>query len=208
MKHNARLAGTILATLLLAVAGCGSDDGDAGSSSTAAGPAAAETTAVAAGGEQADADGEEADDGTSGGGDNPCEVVTQAQWETLFGAGVKKSDASGGKDNCNVLTSGSSPGHEVEFTNFSANLPNTDFDAQVGYNPPCGSEPAKALSGVGDKAVIDTSCLTLSGSAWVLAEQGGDVFGVFVNMGAPSKAPVAEVEQVLTTIAKDALAAR
>lgn len=202
MKYNARLAALTLTTLLLVAAGCGSDDAESASSTTGAAAESSDTSAATG------AEGSEGSESAGGGDGKPCEVVTQAQWETLFGAGVKKGDASTGKDNCNVLTSGASPGHEVEFTNFSASLPDTDFDAQLGFNGPCGADPAKSLSGVGDKAVIDTSCLALSGRAWVIAEQGGDVFGVFVNMGEPSKAAPADVEKVLSTIAKDALAAR
>lgn len=205
VRHNARLAGSALAALLLFTAACGSDDGDAGSSAVGA-PAEA-TSDAATSDTAATGDTAGGSDAAGGGaGDNPCAVVTEAQWETLFGAGVQKSDASGGKANCNVLTRGTSSGHEVELTNFSVNLANTTFEDQLGYNAPCGSEPAKELSGVGDRAVLDTSCLSLSGRAWVIAEHDGDVYGLFMDAGEPSKADPAQVATVLTTIATEALA--
>ncbi len=107
-----------------------------------------------------------------------------------------------------MLTSGSSPGHEISFVNFSANLSNTTFDAQVGFNPPCGSAPAAELAGVGDRAVLDTSCVAISGRAWIIAEVDGDVVGLFFNAGEPAKTEAATVGTTLTTIAKDVLAAR
>ena len=213
MKHIARPAATALAALLLFTAACGGSD-DEGSSGSAATAAPASTAA----GRGSEADGEEAADAAStatsqaesacgGQGDNPCAVVTEAQWQTLFGAGVKKSDASGGAASCNVLTSGASPGHEVELTNFSVNLSSTTFEDQLGYNAPCGSDPAEELTGVGERAVLDTSCLALTGRAWVIAEHDGDVYGLFMNAGEPSKADPAQVRAVLTTIATEALAA-
>ncbi len=204
------VAAAAAAVLAAGLGACGGSDGEdaaagSGASTTAADGAAASTTAGAAA-EEGDKDDDSASASKSA--SNPCAVVTQKMWETMFGAGVTKSDASGGPDNCNVLTKGTSPGHEVSFTNFSANLPNTNYDAQLGYNPPCTDGPAKTITGVGDKAVVDTSCLKLSGRAWVITESGGDVFGIFFDAGEPAKTDAAAIESTLVGIAKEALAAR
>lgn len=205
MKTHARCsAAAVLLALVLAATGCSDDES---ADSTDATVDAAESTVADDGGDSSDdttseTTGDDASGDTAG---NPCEVVTQEQWEVLFGDGVTKADASGGPDNCNVLTSGSSPGHEVSLSNLSANF-ETTFDAEVTNNAGCGE--ATDLEGTGDQAVVDTSCLGVSGMAWVIVDDGGDVLLVSFSAGEPSEADPAAVEDTLATIAQDMLAAR
>lgn len=198
---TARRAAAAAALLVLALAtgGCG-DDGEEATDDTT--PVADDTPLDTGGATTDDAPSDTAD----GGSGNPCEVVTQEQWEVLFGAGVTKSDASGGPDNCNILTSGASPGHEVSLSNLSASF-DTTFDEQVAANLGCG-DSSVTVDGVGDQAVVDTSCLAISGRAWVLVDDGGDILLVSFNAAEPSDADPAAVEETLTTIAQDMLAAR
>lgn len=208
-----RLAFAAAVTLALAGGACSSDDSedDAGDGGAPSSTAAASTTdgADEGGDETADGatDGEsDSEDGESGGSGNPCSVVTQEQWETLFGAGVTKADGSGSADNCNILTSGSSPGHEISLTNLSASR-ETAFEDELTNNPGCGGA-AIELEGVGDQAVIDTSCLAMSGRAWVIAEVGGDVLLMSFDAGEPTDVDTATFTETFTVIATDMVAAR
>lgn len=205
-----RCTAAAVVVLTLVATSCGDDGGgDDAQDGTDASESTVADAGESSGDDGADSSGDDA--GESSGDDvatgsaNPCDVITQEQWEVLFGAGVTKGDASGGADNCNVLTSGASPGHEVALSNFSASF-ETTFDDQVAAYAGC--DEATVLDGVGDQAIIDTSCLAIAGSAWVIVDDGGDILLVSYDVGEPSTADLAAVEATLTTITQDMLAAR
>lgn len=135
----------LLLALVVAAAACGGDDGGAastgGDTTAATGAPGTDTTTPAAAGDE-----------EAGGPANPCDAVTQQQWEAIFGAGVIKSDASGTADSCNVLTSGSSPGHELALTNLSRSG-TTTFDEALATYRGCSGEPTEL--DLGERAVAD-----------------------------------------------------
>jgi len=185
-------AAAALAALLLTAGACSSDDDSASET---------DPTSTAADGEDSGAD----DSGSDAGSDNPCDTVTQEQWTAIFGEGVTKSDASGSVDNCNVLTSGSSPGHEISLANL-ASVGTTSFDEAVAGYASCSGSPTDV--DVADQAILDTSCLETAGSAWVIAEDGDDILLVYLSTGAPAEGDPAEIGDTLTEVAAGMVDAR
>lgn len=177
MSRRRSAPAAVLLALVVAAAACGGDDGGAaspgGDTTAATGAPGTDTTTPAGGGEEAS------------GSANPCDAVTQQQWEAIFGAGVTKSDASGTADSCKVLTSGSSPGHELALTNLSMSG-TASFDEALATYRGCSGEPTEL--DLGERAVADGSCLGLSGKATVIV-QDGDILLVTLNLGEPALDP-------------------
>lgn len=189
--------------LLLSAAACGGDDdAEAGSTTADAEQPAPEAADDEAGDDQGEDEG--SDEGGSSGSSNPCEAVTQEQWEAMFGAGVTKGDASGGSDNCNILTSGSSPGHELALTDLAL-VGTESFDEALSFNAGCEGAPAEL--DLGDRAVLDTSCLELVGTAFALVQDGDAILLVTLELGEPAT-DASAVADAFTEAVVDTVAAR
>jgi hypothetical protein len=164
------LAALVVAPLVL-LGACGGDD------ETEATPDAT-TETTAANGDQGNGDGP-----TMEGPANPCDAVTQEQFAAIFGADSTKADASGTKDRCSVLTSGGIG--QIEMQNL-ATMGTTSFDDAVATYQGCTPDSAKDVE-IGDKAVVDTSCLPQSGTAQVIVDDGGDILRISMNIGEPAQ---------------------
>jgi hypothetical protein len=116
--------------------------------------------------------------------------VTEAQWEAIFGSGVTKADASGSRNRCSVLTSGSSSGQEIALQELGS-MGIASFDDALASYTGCSGEPTEI--DLADRAVLDTSCLPTSGKAWVIAQSGEEVLYVSLNLGGPASGDPAAI---------------
>ena len=126
-------------------------------------------------------------------------------WETTLPDGVTKGEASGGEDNCNILTSGSSPGHEIALTNLAV-VGTDSFEEALSFNTGCGDAEPTELTLV-DRTVVDTSCLEVVGTAFALAQDGDAVLLVEVDLGGPAT-DAAAVADAFTEVVVDVISAR
>lgn len=173
----ARRAAALLAALLLTVAAaaCGGDD----TSDTTAGTSQNGSSTEAGGGSGGDGNDGDGND-TEAGPANPCDAVTQAQWEAIFGSGTTKADASGTRDRCSIATAGASSGETISLEEQSA-FGITSFDQALTTYTGCDGEPTEI--DLADRAVLDTSCLGQAGTAFVLAQSGDDVLYISLDFG-------------------------
>lgn len=144
-------------------------------------------------------------DGSGGITDNPCSALTQAQWEALFGPGARKGNPAGDAERCGVTSNGA-PRNSVSFTDVTT-LRNRTFDDVVDGTPTCSASPTP-LRGVGDRAVIDTSCAATNGQARVIIEDGGYTLVLAYDAGGPAPVDDAAIATTLTEIARRIVAGR
>ncbi len=179
---------TMVVVLILGACGGGSDS-DGSSAGTTGRDGSSATTAP-----RGDGDG-------SGAAGNPCASVTDDEFTAMFGAEVEKGEPAGSSRRCTLSAAGNSSGQQFEFQNLTESSLSEGFEQTVGSLVGCGGASPEEVPDLGDRAVVDVSCLTPAGNGTLIVEHDGDVLGFYVRTGGAADVDPDEAKDALVAVA-------